>query len=111
MGLSRTVPRTLLLLKCFSLPSTTDRKRKQPAYLPCVEVEGGQLAKIAIRHVHIEALRLVDEGSPVCCHVYKLALLDLPHSLVQRLEAVWNVQILHVTCQPIKPCLAWWKYR
>lgn len=56
-----------------------------------MKMQGGQLAKVAVRHMHIKALRLVDESSPVCSHVNQLPLLNLPHSLVQSLEVFWYV--------------------
>lgn len=64
------------------------------ADLPGMEVQGGELPKVGIGHVHVEALRLVDEGPPVRRHVHQLALLDLPHRLVKRLELFRDVQVL-----------------
>ena len=69
-------------------------------HLPGVEVEGGEFAEVAVGHVDVEALGLVNEGASVGGHVYKLALLDLPHSLVQGLQVLWDVQLLyHATSQ------------
>lgn len=42
----------------------------------------------------IETLRLVDEGTTISGHVHQLALLQLPHRLVQRLQFLRNVQTL-----------------
>lgn len=64
------------------------------SHLPGIEVEGCELAKVGVRHVHIEGLALINEGSTVSCHVHQDTLLDLPHSLIQRLQIVWNVKIL-----------------
>ena len=41
------------------------------AHLPGVEVQRGQLAKVDVGHVHVEGLRLVDEGAPVRRHVHQ----------------------------------------
>ena len=41
------------------------------AHLPGIEVQRGQLAKVDVGHVHVEGLRLVDEGAPVCRHVHQ----------------------------------------
>ena len=63
-------------------------------HLPCIEVQRGELAEVGVRHVHIERLRLVDERPAVGGHVHQGALLDLPHRLVQRLQALRDVQRL-----------------
>ena len=60
-------------------------------YLPCMEVQGCQLAKVGIRHVHIEGLGLVNEGSPISSHFYEGTLAQLPHCLIQCFEAIRNV--------------------
>jgi hypothetical protein len=64
------------------------------AFLPCVEVQGRELAKVGVAHVDVEGLGLVDEGTAVCRHVHQHALLDLPDGLVQVLEVVGDVQVL-----------------
>eukprot|EP00983_Pelagomonas_calceolata_P106986 1159294-Pelagomonas_calceolata.AAC.3 len=89
-GVSREAAASLLLnLPCAQVVHA----RLQPL-LPGVEVQGGELAKVGVRHEHIEALALVDVGTTVRSHVHQGALLDLPHSLVQSLQVVWNVQVL-----------------
>lgn len=67
------------------------------AYLPSMEVQGSEFAKVGVRHVNVEALRLVDESAPICCHVDQLALLYLPHRLVQSLQVLGNIQLLQLT--------------
>lgn len=68
---------------------------QRESYLPAVEVQRSQLAKVDIRHVHIEGLRLVNVSTPVCGHVHQYSLLDLPHCLVQSFEVLRQLQILH----------------
>mmetsp|Transcript_8651 Transcript_8651/g.23493 ORF Transcript_8651/g.23493 Transcript_8651/m.23493 type:complete len:441 (+) Transcript_8651:1767-3089(+) len=63
--------------------------------LPGVEVERRQLAKVGIRHVDVERLGLVDVRAPVGSHVDQDALFDLPDSLVDGLEVVWDFQLHH----------------
>lgn len=62
-----------------------------------MEVQGGELAKVGVRHVHIEGLGLVNVGPSVCCHIHQDSLLDLPHCLVQPLQALRQLQILPAT--------------
>ena len=53
-----------------------------------------QLTAVGVGHVHVERLRLVDEGAAVGGHVHEDALLDLPDRLVDLLEVVGDVQRL-----------------
>ena len=70
---------------------STQQSRASWPHLPTIEVQGGELAKVGVRHVHIEGLRLIDVGASVCGHVHKNPLLDLPYRLVQPLEALRHV--------------------
>ncbi len=61
-----------------------------------MEVEGCQLPKIRIRHVHIEGLRLVDESAPICSHFHKRTLPQLPHCFIKLLQLVGDVKPLQM---------------
>jgi len=90
------------------------------ALLPGVEVQGSELAKVGVRHEHVEALALINVCTAVGSHVHQGALLDLPHRLVQALELIWNVQFLHaavgshlcvclcVVCVCARACVCVW---
>mmetsp|Transcript_72698 Transcript_72698/g.210469 ORF Transcript_72698/g.210469 Transcript_72698/m.210469 type:complete len:319 (+) Transcript_72698:277-1233(+) len=65
------------------------------AELPAVEVHGGQLRRGGVHHVDVQRLGLVDVGPPVGRHVEDRALLDLPDGLVQGLDLLGEVQVLH----------------
>jgi hypothetical protein len=61
-----------------------------------MEVQRCQLAKIWLRHVHIERLGLVNEGASVGSHLYQGTLAQLPYCLVQCLELIRYVKPLNV---------------
>lgn len=61
-----------------------------------MEVQRCQLAKIWLRHVHIERLGLVNEGASVGSHFYQGTLAQLPYCFVQCLELIRNVKPLNV---------------
>ena len=61
--------------------------------LPRVEVQRRELTAVRIAHVHVERLRLVDEGAAVRRHVDEDALFDFPNRLVNGLEVLRNFQI------------------
>mmetsp|Transcript_5149 Transcript_5149/g.9357 ORF Transcript_5149/g.9357 Transcript_5149/m.9357 type:complete len:221 (+) Transcript_5149:217-879(+) len=63
---------------------------------PAVEVEGGELGKGGLHHVHVERLALINEGATLGRHVHQAPLPNLPHRLVDRLQ-LWGegVQVLH----------------
>eukprot|EP00955_Chlamydomonas_euryale_P118133 366520-Chlamydomonas_euryale.AAC.9 len=65
------------------------------ALLPRVEVQRRELSKVGVGHEHVERLALVDVSAAVGRHVNEHALLDLPNRLVQRLEVVRDVEVLH----------------
>lgn len=49
---------------------------------PSMEVQGGQLPKVWLIHVNIEALALIDVATTISSHVNNSFLLDLPNSPV-----------------------------
>ena len=61
--------------------------------LPGVEVQRSELAEVGVGHEDVEGLALVDVGAAVGRHVDEVALLDLPHRLVQRLELLGDVEV------------------
>ena len=61
--------------------------------LPGVEVQRGELAEVGVGHEDVEGLALVDVRAAVGRHVDEVALLDLPHRLVQRLELLGDVEV------------------
>mmetsp|Transcript_12173 Transcript_12173/g.26968 ORF Transcript_12173/g.26968 Transcript_12173/m.26968 type:complete len:510 (+) Transcript_12173:311-1840(+) len=63
--------------------------------LPSVEVHRRQLGGGAIHHVDVQALGLVDVGSAVSGHIDHALLLDLPDSLVELLDVLRHIQLLH----------------
>mmetsp|Transcript_30078 Transcript_30078/g.86588 ORF Transcript_30078/g.86588 Transcript_30078/m.86588 type:complete len:216 (-) Transcript_30078:1889-2536(-) len=65
------------------------------AQLPAVEVHRRQLRGRGIDHVDVDRLRLVDVDAALGSHVQYRALLDLPNRLVQVLQVLGQVQMLH----------------
>ena len=61
-----------------------------------MEVEGCQLPKIWIRHVHIEGLRLIDKCAPICSHFHKCTLPELPYCFIELLQLVGNIEPLQM---------------
>ena len=72
---------------CHTAPPGSSRA----AHLPPIEVQGCELPKVGIAHVHVERLALVNIGPAVGRHVHQHPLFNLPHCLVQRLQTVRNV--------------------
>lgn len=70
--------------------------------LPGIEVKGSQLAKVGIRHVHIEGLWLIYESSTISSHIHQCALLQLPDRLVQGLQVIGNIQPLSRQLENVK---------
>mmetsp|Transcript_1236 Transcript_1236/g.5472 ORF Transcript_1236/g.5472 Transcript_1236/m.5472 type:complete len:326 (+) Transcript_1236:605-1582(+) len=54
-----------------------------------------ELSAVGVGHVDVEGLGLVDERAAVGGHVHQHALLDLPHRLVDLLEVIREVKLLH----------------
>ena len=68
-----------------------------PSYLPSMEVQGCQLSKIWIRHVHIERLGLVDESASIRSHLHEGALPQLPHCFIKCLQLTGYFKPLHLS--------------
>lgn len=59
--------------------------------LPAVEVHAGELAVVGLSDVDVERLALVYEGPAVSSHLQNSLLGDLPHSLIQLLQVIWDL--------------------
>ena len=60
--------------------------------LPSVKVHAGQLSVGRGLKVDIQALTLADEGTTISSEIENLLLTNLPDSLVDRLDIVWNTR-------------------
>ena len=55
-------------------------------------MHASEFSEVGFCYVHVEGLALVHVGTPVCHHVDKSSLRDLPYCLVQPLHGVRNTR-------------------